>query len=184
MATTALAVERIAVRCGFPKPRVRAVARALTESGRLPPGGPGKAPSIDVWHVVDIVLGSSVDAPLRAISATVAAYRELGLPGHDASGMPASVAEKYHCAGDFLDLLADMSAHGTLDAQADVAKLKLEIVASWPEISLHHVDRSVHRFCEAGSLPAHWQSSGHRKSTIINGDAFVDVIRDLFAGGK
>jgi hypothetical protein len=184
MTTTNQAVERITARIGFSRRRVKAVATYLTAAGVLPPGGPGKSPELAPAHVVDLIIGSAVDVPLRAVANAVRQYRDLGLPGHDATRMPAPVAARYHSAGDYLYILADMAVHGTPDAQADVSKLKIEIVASWPEIGIHHVDGSVQRFREAGVLGSHWAERGHRTSTVINGAAFVDALRDLFGKDK
>ena len=134
MTTTTLAVERISARCGFPKPRVRAVARALTDAGRLPLGGPHRAPELGAWDVVDIIIGSAVDVPLRRVAAAVEQYRALGLPGHDASAGLQLPAAKYQSAGDYLDILAEMAAGGSPDAQRAVAQTMIEVVATWPEI--------------------------------------------------
>jgi hypothetical protein len=180
MTTTNAAIAALVARVGFDPGRMRAVARKLTDAGRLPPGSPGKSPELEPEHVVDLIIGSAVDVPLRAVADAVRTYRSLGLPGHDASRMPASVAARYHCAGDHLDVLGDMAAYASLDARADVSKLKLEVVSNWPEIGIHHVDGSVQRFLEASTLASHWQASGHRTSTVINGAAFVDAMRDLF----
>lgn len=177
MTSTNLAVDAIVRRLGLPARRVRAVAAYLTAAGALPSGSPGKSPELDIPDVVSLLIGSVVTVPLRAVAEAVEAYRNLGLPGHDAAGMPASVAARFHCAGSHLDVLADMAV---TNCAADVSNLKIEIATSSREIAIHHVDGSVDRFMPAGVLHGHWQASGHRTSTIINGAAFVDALLDLF----
>lgn len=174
MTSTKLAVDAIARRIGLPIRRVRAVAAYLTAAGGLPAGAPGKSPELSPDDVVNLVVGSALDVPLRAVANTVDEYRALVPPGHEAS--PPTVT-RIPTAGLYLDVLASMAAN---DAAADVSKMKIEIVTSWPELAIHHVDGSVVRFAPAGSLHGHWQANGHRSSTIINGAAFVDALSDLF----
>lgn len=175
MVTTYQAVGAISERIGFPIKRVRCVARELTEAGIIPSGSPGKSPEVNLVHFIDILLGSAIDAPLRSIPDAVNAYKALGEPGHDATNMPASVRAKYRTAESIINRLAV-----DLDGDGALSKLQIEIVTSWPEIAIVDVDGVVFRFREAGSLPTHWQHSGHRTSTTINGAAIVAAIRDLF----
>jgi hypothetical protein len=181
MTTTRKAVDAIARHIGLDQKRVRAVAITLTAAHIIPSGAPRTPPQLDPEHVVSLVIGICIDVHLRAVAETVIAYRELGLPGHDASGMPASVAAKFYSAGDYLDVLADMAAFGTLDAQSDVSKMKIEIATSERAIAILHSDSDAQRFQPAGTLAGHWQASGHRASVLINGSAFVSVLRELFA---
>lgn len=178
MTSTKLAVDAIARRIGLPIRRVRAVAAYLTAAGGLPAGAPGKSPELSPDDVVALIVGSVVDVPLRAVAAAVDEYRALVPPGYEAS--PPTIMRMPN-AGAYLDVLASMAAN---DAAADVSKMKVEIVTSWPEVSIHHIDGSVVRFAPAGSLHGHWQSGCHRTSTTINGAAFVDALRDLFEEKK
>ncbi|MER9900106.1 hypothetical protein [Mesorhizobium sp. M0130] len=165
----------LAARIGFDKPRVRAVARALTDAGRLPPGAPAKSPVLDIGHVVDLLIGSAVDVPLRSVADTVAKVRELTPAGAPIDVLPASLQ---YSAGNYLDALADLAAEGSLD----VRRAKLEFVSSWNELAVYQPDGAISRFVGPGANAAQWQQSGHRRSTAINGAAFADAIRDLFAG--
>ncbi|KQZ99570.1 hypothetical protein ASD64_14660 [Mesorhizobium sp. Root157] len=172
MPTTLEAIDALCARIGFDKPRAKAVARALTDAGRLPAGGPGKSPELDAEHVVDIVIGCSVDAPLRAIADSVAAYRAMTPGGANLDGAPASI----DTAGRALDIWADIAIHG--DA-ALLRREQIEMISNWPEIAIHSTG-SASRFREIGALASHWAETGHRKSTTINGAALVDALRELF----
>lgn len=174
--TTKKAVEALVSRLCFDPPRCRAVARALTEAGRLPAGSPGHAPTLDAWHLVDLLLGVAADVPLRAVAATVTNYRGLAPGGADLSTAPQHLRRT---AGDHLDILAEMAANGTLEAQREVAAIKIEIVTSWPEIAIHEAGKT-YRFQPVGSLSGHWQDGKHRRAVTINGAALVEAIRDLF----
>lgn len=173
MPTTQEAVDALVRHIGFDPPRVKAVARSLTEDGRLPPGGPGRSPELAVDHVIDLVLGCSVDAPLRAIAATVEQYRALAPGGACLATAPATIDRN---AGEALDIWADIAIHGDSDV---LRRDKIEIVATWPEVAIQR-DGKVARFVPVGALATHWRDSGHRKSTIISGAALVDCLHALF----
>ncbi|CAN7459357.1 hypothetical protein [Mesorhizobium sp. LjNodule214] len=175
MPSTSEAVNVLAARIGFDKPRVRAVARALTDAGRLPPGAPAKSPVLDIGNVVDLLVGSALDVPLRAVASTVASIRELTPAGTPIESLPASLQ---YSAGNYLDALADMAAVGS----NDVRKAKIEFVSNWLELAVRQPDGAISRFVEQGANPGHWQQSGNRRSTVINGAAFADAINDLFKG--
>lgn len=175
MPSTSEAVNVLAARIGLNKPRVRAVARALTEAGRLPPGAPSKSPVLGIGNVVDLLIGSAVDVPLRAVAETVAKVRELTPAGTPIESLPASLQ---YSAGNYLDSLADLAAE---DSQ-DIRRIKIEVVSTWPDIAIVQSNGAISRFVEPGTNPGHWQHAGHRRSTVINGAAFADAISDLFKG--
>ena len=180
MPTTSQAVDAIARHIGLDHKRVRAVARMLTDSGRISAGGPGHAPEIDVWHAVDIIIGSALDVPLRAVSETVGEYRKLGLPGHDAPSMPASVASRYGSVGEELDTLAELAATGIA-----VPGVIVEITNSFAEITISEpgTDGSnpvTRRYRPAGALHSHWGHPGHRAAVSISGAAFASAIQEVF----
>ncbi|MCZ8546276.1 hypothetical protein OOJ09_18970 [Mesorhizobium qingshengii] len=175
MPSTMEAVDVLAARVGFDKPRVRAVARSLTDAGRLPPGAPAKSPMLDISNVVDLLIGCAVDVPLRAVAYTVAKIRELTPAGTPISALPASLQ---YSAGNYLDSLSELAAEGSLD----VRRVKLEFVSNWNELAVHQPDGTISRFVDPGANPAHWQQSGHRKSVIVSGMAFADAVTVLFKG--
>jgi hypothetical protein len=173
MVSTNEAVDALCRHIGFDPPRAAAVAKKLTEAGSIPPGGPGRSPLLDPEHVVNIIIGCSIDAPLRAVASTVGHYRAMVPGGANLDGAPASIDRT---AGDALEVFADISIHGDADL---LRRDKIEIVSNWREIAIHS-DGKVARFVPVGTLAAHWRDSGHRKSTIINGAALVDCLHALF----
>jgi hypothetical protein len=173
MVSTNEAVDALCRHIGFDPPRAAAVAKKLTEAGSIPPGGQGKSPELDPDHVLAILLGSSVDAPLRAIAAMVEQYRSLVPGGANLVGAPATIDRN---AGDALEVFADIAVHGDSDL---LRRDKIEIVSNWPEVAILR-DGKVARFVPVGALATHWRDSGHRKSTIISGAALVDCLHALF----
>ncbi|BBD37539.1 hypothetical protein Amn_24190 [Aminobacter sp. Y103A] len=160
------------VRLGFDPGRAKAVARSLTDAGTLPSGGPGKSPALDIRHFIDLLIGVAIDAPLRLVPAAVRGYRALTPGGADLTNAPGSI----DTAGMALEIWAAIAVHG----DADVLRWdRIEIVSSWSEISIHTPD-GIRRFVPVGSNASHWQASGHRKSTTLNGAALVEAIRELF----
>ncbi|MDX0232893.1 hypothetical protein GOC14_20475 [Sinorhizobium meliloti] len=178
MTTTKKAIDALVAHAGFDPARCRAVARKLTDAGILPMGGPRKSPELEVWHFIDLLVGVSLDVPLRAIPETVSAYRELAPGAADMSGAPEHLRKS---AGDYLDVLAEIAANGAADARQDIAGAQIEIVSTWPEISIRDA-RRTHRFQPVGTLPDHWQGTKQRRAVTVNGSAFVRAIRTAFKG--
>jgi len=178
--TTNQAIDAISRRLGFPKSRARTIARRLTEGGILPSGAPGVAPEIDIADFVSLLVGLACDAALPRVVAAVSSYDELTPEGVPAESVPVAVRHQvgFASARTHLEGLAYLALR---DAAA-VSKLHLEFVANWPEFAIHNQDGRAERFLSPGALSGHWQASGHRKSTTINGAAFVDAVRDLFGG--
>lgn len=171
MPTTKQAVAAIVRHIGLDEGRVGAVARALTDDSVLPPGAPGKSPDLSPQDVASLMLGAALDVPLRAVADAVATYRELTPAGTPIDVLPASLQ---YAAGNFLDGLADYPENAR--------HLRIEVVSTWREITIHYADGSTRRFVEPGADASRWQSNGHRRSTVINGAAFADAVRDLFGG--
>ncbi|TIT25627.1 MAG: hypothetical protein E5W86_14875, partial [Mesorhizobium sp.] len=114
MTSTAQAVGALARRVGLDPGRTAAVARMLTDAGMLPSGSPGKSPELTPQDVATLMLGVAVDVPLRAVADTVSEYRALRREGVPV-GAPASISVS---AGEALDIIAEISATGSLDARA------------------------------------------------------------------
>lgn len=159
---------------GFSKSRARQYAQRLREEGMFASGAPGKSPDITVDDFLNLLLALAIDATLADTADAVRAYRSLTPGGASLDGEPASL----RTAGDFLDIWADWAVHGDADL---LRRDKIEVVSSWPEIALHEAT-GVKRWQPPGSLPNHWQASGHRRSTTINGAALVDALKELFGG--
>ncbi|MER9032417.1 hypothetical protein [Mesorhizobium sp. M0674] len=170
MPTTKQSCGALVHRVGFDPGRTKEAARALTEGGVLPSGAPGKSPELTPQHVATLMLGAALDVPLRAVADTVREYRELTPAGTPIDMLPASLQ---YSAGNYLDALAN---------EPELARhLKIEVVSTWPGISIHSPDGIVRRFVEPGTHPNHWQHSGHMRSTTVIGSAFADAVTELFS---
>lgn len=173
MATLTAAIAALERRVGFPAARSRVVARALREAGKMPAGGPGVAPEIDLGNFVDLVVAMASDQSHYKCAAAIDAFRAMTPEGADVSGAPASVPKS---AGEEIDAIAALAAEGA----PEIRGLKLEFVADWPELAIHWQDGTVSRFRERGELGSHWGAAGYRRSTTINMAAFADALADTF----
>lgn len=174
MATLNASLIAIEQYLGFPQSRSRTVSRRLQERDKLPIGAPGIAPELDQHDVVSLIIALGADTALHEAPDAVDRYRSLTPGGADLTGAPASI----DTAGAALDIFADIAIHG--DAGL-VRRDRIEIVSNWPEIAIIASGAHTKRFVPVGSLATNWQACTHRKSTTINGSAFVDCIRALFA---
>ncbi|MER9392212.1 MULTISPECIES: hypothetical protein [unclassified Mesorhizobium] len=166
-----IAIER---HLGFPHSRSRTVSRRLQERGKLPLGAPGVAPELDAHDVVSLIIALAADTALHEAPDAVERYRALTPGGADLTSAPASI----DTAGQALDILADVANHSAADM---LRRDRIEVVSNWPEIAIADAaSGSTKRFMSVGALATNWQANGHRKSTTINGSAFVDVIQNLF----
>jgi len=155
---------------GFPSSRTRQVARRLQEVGALPLGAPGIPPNITDDQFVNLLLAVAVDLTIRETPAAVDALLAT-TPGGNSPAAPLCISAR-------AALLALVET--ALLAPGDLDDLKaIEVVANWPEVAIHWGDR-VERHISAGSLPGHWPTAGHRKSTTVAGRAFRDAVRAAF----
>jgi hypothetical protein len=118
------------------------------------------------------MIAYAADAPIHLSARSVETYVALTPEGAHVAKAPAGYCKT---SGDELLAIAEMYD------DADLRRLRIEFVSSWPEVAIHFAGGGIHRFLKLGALPGHWQSSGHRKSIVINGAALADVIKDLFA---
>ncbi len=187
MATLNSVLAVIEQHIGFPTSRTKQIARRLAEADIIPTGGPRRPPELDIDHFVSIVAGAAMENGLADVVANhhrlstmtpggVILGVDLTINGESAECWPSSVPRS---ARQVLDVIAEM-ALGDLDSQRDVAAMRIEFVANWPEIAIHDSGR-VSRFRERGSNAAHWGERGHRRSTTVNGGALVDAVRSLFS---
>lgn len=173
MANLTAAIAALERRVGFSAARSRVVARALREAGKMPSGGPGVAPEIDLGNFIDLVIALAADVSHYKCASVLDAYRAMTPEGADVSGAPASVPKS---AGEEIDAIAALAAEGA----PEIRGLKLEFVADWHELVIHWQDGTVSRFRERGELGSHWGAAGYRRSTTINMAALADAIRDTF----
>ena len=76
---------------GFHEPRARAIAKRLTETGVLPPGGPGRAPELDENDFVRLLIALAVNSRLRQSDEVVRTYSVLAPHGASLDGAPESI---------------------------------------------------------------------------------------------
>ncbi|GLS34511.1 hypothetical protein GCM10010869_00990 [Mesorhizobium tianshanense] len=174
MATLRDCLSAIERHIGFPKSRSITVSRRLQERGALPLGAPGIAPELDAHDVVSLIIALAADTALHEAPDAVERYRALTPGGADLTDAPASI----DTAGRELDIMADIAIHGNADL---LRRDRIEVVANWPEVAITDATSGqIKRFVAPGALATNWQANGHRKSTTINGSAFVDCIQYLF----
>ncbi|CAN7701584.1 hypothetical protein [Mesorhizobium sp. LjNodule214] len=174
MATLKACLTSIEHYLGFPKSRSITVSRRMQERDALPIGAPGVAPELDAHDAVSLIIALAADTALHEAPDAVGRYRSLTPGGVDLTDAPTSI----DTAGLALDIMADIAVHGSADL---LRRDRIEVVSNWPEVAIHDATSGhTKRFAAAGAAASHWQQVGHRKSTTINGSAFVDCIRDLF----
>lgn len=159
-------------RIGFPASRIRTIAQRLQEHGLLPSGAPGVSPELDIEHVVVLVLALATDTTLAKVAEAVGVYGSMSPGGADVTVAPASIPRN---AREALLAFAELAIDGN-----SLSSISVEVVATWPEISLLWTDGTAQRFREVGALASHWADGRHRRSTTINGNAFAAVFADLF----
>ena len=170
MPTLNEAIGAIKRHIGFQESRSRVVARRLREAGHLPAGAPGVAPEVDIANVLDLVVALASDARVHRVADALTTYSQLVPGGADLSTAPPSVPRT---AGQQLLAIVQLAA----DGDQDVRRLRLEFVATWPEVAIHWPDGSTQRFREVGALASHWGADGHRRSTTIPVGAIADTIQ-------
>lgn len=161
---------------GFDPKRSRTVSRALIDNGVIPMGAPGMAQVLSVEEFLFLLETLAFEPKLR--EARVTAARAQFLVPHGVvlpDDAPASIPRTAHQA---LLIYAEL-ALGSLDDQRAVSNRRFEFVSTWPEFA-DHCTGGVARFVEPGVNPQAWQAIGQRRSTTLNGAAFVDLIRALF----
>lgn len=169
--TLADAIAALERRIGFRRGRLVAVSQRLQQAGIIPTGAPRTAPQLTLADVVALVIAYAADAPIHLSARSVETYVALTPEGADVAKAPAGYCKT---AGEELLAIAEMYD------DADLRRFRFEFVSSWPEVAIHLDGAGIHRFLKLGALPGHWQSSGHRKSIVISGAAFADVIGELF----
>lgn len=162
---------------GFRRGRLVSVSQRLQNAGVIPTGAPRTAPQLSLDDVLRIVVAYAADAPLHRSAASVATYSALTPGGADTSGAPAHIRAT---AGQELRAIAELAAAGDVDMR----RLRIEVVSTWPEVAVYFADGEVHRFQPLGTIPNHWQATGHRKAITINGAAFCDVFDSLFGANN
>jgi hypothetical protein len=143
----------------------------LQEAGLLPLGAPGVAPQLSESNFVSLFLALAANTTRYGAAQAVRALLET-TPAAAGASTPADVGSAETA---MLDLVR--SAREFPD---DLSGVAIEVVGSWPELALHQFGKVQTRYQPAGSLREHWQSRGHRCSTIVPGGAFRDAVRSTF----
>jgi hypothetical protein len=175
MATLNHVLDSIQAHIGFPRSRSSGVARRLQESAMLPSGAPGVAPELDQKDVC-LLLATLMSAPkLHEAVDHARAYTEMTPAGAVLSAdAPNSVPRS---ALEYLEVQSEIAIGG--DAVDDVRGHRFEFVHGWRELSAHTPEGTVSRFVLPGALASH-QQAPHRIAGVVKGDAFVDLMKDIF----
>ncbi len=177
MATLNSVLDSIQVYIGFPRSRSSGIARRLQEAHLLPSGAPGVAPELDQRDVC-VLLATLMSAPkLHEAVDHARAYAAMTPGGVVLSAdAPDSIPRS---ALEYLETQSEIAISGKPDAVADVRDHRFEFVHGWREMSAHTPENSVTRFVLPGALASH-QQAPHRVAGVVRGEAFVNLIRELF----
>jgi hypothetical protein len=177
MATLNNALDAIERHIGFPRSRSSGVARRLQESKLLPAGAPGVAPELDQRDTC-LLLATLMSAPMLHEAVEHANAYTAMTPGGAvlSDDAPVSIPRS---ALAYLEVQSEMAVGGQPDAVADVCGLRLEFVHGWRELSAHSPEGTVTRFVLPGELASH-QQAPHRIAGVVRGEAFVNLMKDLF----
>lgn len=177
LATLNAVLDAIEQHIGLPRSRGSSVARRLQEAKLLPAGGPGYAPELfqrDVCLLLATLMGAPIlhEAPQHA-----RAYSEMTPGGAVLSAdAPGSIPRS---ALEYLEVQSEIAIGGASDAVEDVRGHRFEFVHGWRELSTHTPDNTVTRFVLPGALATH-QQAPHRIAGLVKGEAFVNLMKDLF----
>lgn len=177
MATLNQTLDAIQRHVGFPRSRGYSVARRLQEAELLPIGGPGYAPELSERDVC-LLLGTLMSAPkLHEAPDHARSYAAMTPGGASLSAdAPESIPRS---ALEYLELKSEIAIGGEPDAVDDVRGHRFEFVHAWRELAEHTPEGTVTRFVLPGALASHLQAP-HRIAGVVKGDAFVNLMKDLF----
>lgn len=177
MATLNRVLDAIETHIGFPRSRTNGISRRLQEAGQLPVGAPGVAPELDQRDVC-LLLATLMSAPkLHEAVEHARAYGEMTPGGAVLSAdAPDSIPRS---ALEYLELKSEIAVGGTADAVDDVRGHRFQFVHGWRELSAHMPEGTVTRFVLPGALASH-QQAPHRIAGVVKGEAFVNLMKDLF----
>lgn len=177
LATLNAVLDAIERHIGFPRSRGYSVARRLQEAELLPIGGPGYAPKLSE-HDTCLLLATLMGAPKLPEAPDHAGSYALMTPGGAvlSADAPDSIPRS---ALEFLEVKSEVAIGGEPDAVDDVRGHHFEFVHGWRELSAHTPEGTVTRFVLPGQLASH-QQAPHRIAGVVKGEAFVNLMKDLF----
>lgn len=177
LATLNAVLDAIERHIGFPRSRGSSVARRLQEAKLLPIGGPGYAPELDqrdVCLLLAVLMSAPAlhEAPEHARSYAVMTPGGAVLSADAPDSIPRSALE-------YLEVQSEVALGGRPEAINDVRGYRFEFVHGWRELSAHNPEGTVTRFVLPGQLASH-QQAPHRIAGVVKGEAFVNLMKDLF----
>ncbi|MCP3406209.1 hypothetical protein [Bradyrhizobium sp. CCGB01] len=177
MATLTRVLDAIEHHIGFPRSRSSGVSRRLQEADLLPSGAPGVAPELDQRDVC-LLLATLMSAPkLHEAVDHARAYAAMTPGGVVLSAdAPDSIPRS---ALEYLELQSEIAIGGRAGAVEDVRGHRFQFVHFWRELSAHTPEGTVTRFVLPGQLATH-QQAPHRIAGVVKGEAFVNLMKDLF----
>ncbi|MBR0882712.1 hypothetical protein ABIF65_002796 [Bradyrhizobium japonicum] len=177
MATLNRVLDAIETHIGFPRSRTNGISRRLQEAGQLPVGAPGVAPEMNERDAC-LLLSTLMSAPkLHEAVDHAQAYAEMTPGGAVLSAdAPDSIPRS---SLEYLVTKAWVVISGDPDAVDDVRGHRFEFVHGWRELSAHTPEGTVTRFVLPGQLASH-QQAPHRIAGLVKGEAFVNLMKDLF----
>ncbi|UPU00210.1 hypothetical protein J4G48_0020220 [Bradyrhizobium barranii subsp. apii] len=177
MAKLTNALDAIETHIGFRRSRTNGISRRLQEAGLLPAGAPGIAPEL-AQREVCLLLATLMSAPkLHEAVDHARAYATMTPGGAVLSAdAPDNIPRS---ALEYLDLKSEIAIGGSPEAVEDVRTHRFEFEHFWRELAAHTPEGTVARFVLPGTLASH-QQAPHRIAGLVKGDAFVNLMRDLF----
>ncbi|MCA1476763.1 hypothetical protein [Bradyrhizobium sp. NBAIM08] len=177
MATLNAVLDAIERHIGFPRSRGYSVARRLQEAELLPLGGPGYAPELEQRDVC-LLLAVLMSAPkLHEAPDHARAYAAMTPGGAVLSDdAPTSIPRS---ALEYLEVQSEVAVGGSPEAIQDVRGHRFEFEHFWRGFSVHTPEGAVTRFVLPGALASH-QQAPHRIAGVVKGEAFVNLVKDLF----
>jgi hypothetical protein len=168
MATLNRVLDSIQTHIGFPRSRSTGVSRRLQEAGLLPSGAPGVPPELDQRDAC-LLLAVLMSAPMLHEAVDHARAYSAMTPG----GAVLSADAPDSIPRSALEYLTDAESF------EDVRNHRFEFVHGWRELSAHSPEGTVTRFVLPGELASH-QQAPHRIAGVVRGEAFVNLMKDLF----
>lgn len=177
MGTLSNTLDAIELHVGFPRSRSSGVSRRLQEAGLLPVGAPGVAPELDQRDVCLLLLVLLSAPKLHEAVAHAQAYVAMTPGGAVLSAdAPDSIPRS---ALEYLEVQSEVAIGGSHQAVDDIRGHRFEVEHYWREFSAHTPEGTVTRFVLPGQLASH-QQAPHRIAGLVKGDAFVNLMKDLF----
>ncbi|MCK1517113.1 hypothetical protein IVB22_32345 [Bradyrhizobium sp. 190] len=177
MATLNNTLDAIERHVGIQRSRSTGIARRLQEAELLPSGSPGVPPHLDQADVC-LLLAVLMSAP-KLHEAVDHARAYAGMTPGGAVLSAATPDSIPRSALEFLELKSEIALGGSPDAVDDVRGHRFEFVHGWRELSAHTPEGTVTRFVLPGALATH-QQAPHRIAGLVKGDAFVNLMKEIF----